>query len=587
MEKVKVTIDGKEIEVSEDATIMEACNELGIDIPRLCFLKHINEIASCRLCVVEVEGIRTLKNSCTVKVSKGMVIHTNTPRVKKAVKRNLELIAGNHKFECWKCPREHNCELLELLRRYNITNVIGEDPTFSRKKPIINITDSLVIDSSKCVLCGRCIATCTALTGKSVLGYNYRGTETFVGPALNTNMENAGCLYCGKCIQACPVGALHEKDDLDIVEELLEDHNVYTVVQVAPSVRVSLGEEFGYPIGTNVEGQMFEALNILGFDDITDTNFAADVTIVEEGNEFIERLKKHLNGEDAKLPMFTSCSPGWIRYIETYYPEYLDHLSSCKSPQQMQGSIIKNYYAEKINVPKEKLRVVSVMPCIAKKAEAKRKEMEVDGIRDVDCVITTRELARLIKRHNIDFKHLQGYKPTSPLASYTGAGAIFGATGGVMEAALRYVVKTLEGKEMKNLDITAVRGVESGIKEATLEVAGLKVNVAIVHGAVNIPEMMEKMKTKEYAFIEFMGCTGGCINGGGQPIVPAKILEKIDVRKLRAQALYDIDKNKELRSSEINPAVVQMYKDIKETPGGHKMHKWCHTKYYRHEYYPE
>lgn len=589
MDKVNIIINGIKVEVPNTYTILDACYEVGVDIPRLCFLKDVNEVSSCRLCVVEVEGIKSLKNSCTVKVNDGMVIKTNTPRIKNTVRRNLQLIAANHKFECWKCPREHNCELLDLLRKYNVDNVIGEDCNFSKKEFITNITDSIVIDSSKCVLCGRCIAACNKYTGKNVLDYNFRGFETYVAPALNTNMEIAGCIYCGKCIQSCPVGAIREKNDIEIVKEMLEDPNIYTVVQVAPSIRAALGEEFGYPIGTNVEDKMFEALHLLGFDDITDTNFAADVTIIEEGNEFISRLNKFLNKENTNLPLFTSCSPGWIRYIETYYPEYLENLSTCKSPQQIQGSLIKNYYASKINQDKKNIRVISIMPCIAKKAEAKREEMEVEGIRDVDCVLTTRELARLIKQSNIDFKSLKGYKPTSPLATYTGAGVIFGATGGVMEAALRYVVKKLEGKELEKLDIKEVRGVSEDIKEATLNVAGLEVNVAIVHGGANIPEMMKRIKEgkKQYAFIEIMGCTGGCVNGGGQPIVNAKVLDKLDVRKLRASVLYNIDKNIKIRSSEINPEVIRLYVDLKEKPNGHLMHKWCHTDYSKKEYYPE
>jgi iron-only hydrogenase group A len=587
MEKVKLTINNKFVEVPSSFTVLEAATYAGIDIPRLCFLKGINENSSCRLCVVEIKGIRTLKNSCTIKVSEGMVITTNSDRVKRTVKTNLELIAGSHLFECWKCPREHNCELLRLLRKYNVPNRIGESPNFVKKQIITNITDSLIIDSSKCVLCGRCIAACQKYSGASVLDYNYRGFDTYVGPALNHPLDDAGCIYCGKCIQSCPVGAIKEKEDIDQVVELLDNDNYYKVAQIAPSVRAALGEEFGYKIGTNVEGKIYAALKNLGFDDITDTNFAADVTILEEGTELINRINRLRNNEDVALPMFTSCSPGWIRYVETYYPEFLPNLSTCKSPQQIQGVLIKNYYANKLGVDKDRIKVVSIMPCIAKKAEAKRPEMEVDGVRDVDIVITTREFARLIKRSEINFDHLEDYIPTSPLAKYTGAGIIFGATGGVMEAALRSVKEILEKKDMGNVEIKPVRGVEDGIKEATINIMGLELNVAVVHGAINVPKMMEKIRngSKKYAFIEFMACTGGCVNGGGQPIVPAYIAEGLDIRTLRANALYKVDSEIEIRKSHLNPEVLKLYETFLGEPGGHLSHKLLHTHYYqKHKY---
>lgn len=589
MSKVKLTINGKTVEVPSDYTIMEAADVLGIDIPRLCFLKDLNETSACRICVVEIDGIRSLKNSCTVKVSEGMVVRTNTERVKKSVKNNLELLAANHKFECWVCPREHNCEFLHLLRKYNIPNVLGENKNFGKKPIISNITDALVIDSSKCILCGRCISACEKLAGTSVLNYNFRGFETYVGPALNHNMEDSGCIYCGKCIQVCPVGAIKEKDDVDLVLELLENDEYYPVVQIAPSVRAALGEEFGYKIGTNVEGKIYQALHKLGFKDITDTNFAADVTILEEGTEFIERFTKFQNNEQTTLPLFTSCSPGWIRYIETYYPEFLDNLSSCKSPQQMQGALIKHYYSDKVNVPKEKIKVVSIMPCIAKKYEAKRPEMEVDGVRDVDYVLTTRELAKLIKRRDINFQELEDYTPTSPLAKYTGAGVIFGATGGVMEAAIRTVKTILENKEIEDCDFTSLRGPEEGIKEATVNIAGIDFTVAVVHGTVNVPIMLERIKANphKYAFVEFMGCTGGCVNGGGQPIIPAKVQEAIDVRKERAKALYNIDKQAELRKSHQNPEVKKLYEEFLKKPGSHKAHHLLHTHYQEKDKYSE
>jgi len=588
MNSVKVTINNKEVVVPSGTTIMDAAKVIGIDIPRLCFLKNINETSACRVCVVEIEGIKTLKNSCTVQVTDGMVVRTNTKRVHDAVKQTLELLAANHRFECWNCPREHNCEFLELLRRYNVSNYLVENPYHKKRQYITNVSDALVIDSSKCLLCGRCVSTCAKMTGLGILNYNERGFDTYVSTALNHKLEDAGCIYCGKCIQACPVGALKENSQIEEVRELLNDDSVYKVVQVAPAVRVALGEEFGYKIGTNVEGKLYRALKELGFDDIVDTNFSADLTIMEETNELLNRLKKKMNGEDVALPMFTSCSPGWIRYLEFYYPELIPNLSTCKSPQQMLGSVIKHYYSKKINVPKEKIKVVSIMPCIAKKSEAKRPEFEVDGIRDVDYVLTTRELARLIKIENIDFRNLKAYKPTSPLAEYTGAGAIFGATGGVMEAALRTVIDQLNLK-VKDIDIQEVRGVEEGIKETTLKVGNVELKFAVVHGAVNFPKVLKQIKNKEkdYIFVEFMACTGGCINGGGQPIVKAKDLEEYDVRKLRAASLYKIDKKRKVRLSNKNPQIEKIYEEFFITPGSEIAHKYLHTHYHARTRYTE
>lgn len=586
---VKLTINGKQVEVPSNATVMEAAYKLGIDIPRLCYLKDINETSACRVCVVEIkQGPRTMiKNSCTVQVAEGMEVRTNSKRVLDAVKLNLQLLAANHKFECWKCPREHNCEFLDLLRKYEIDNVMGESKWFDKKETVANFSDALVIDSSKCLLCGRCVSACEKLAGTGVLNYNKRGFVTFVASALNHELEDSGCIYCGKCIQACPTGALREKDDLDKVEELLNDEQAYTVVQIAPAVRAALGEEFGYEMGTNVEAKMYEALEKLGFNDVTDVNFAADVTIMEEGTEFIGRLNKFLKGEEVALPMFTSCSPGWIRYIETYYPQYLPNLSTTKSPQQIQGALTKHYYADKIGVDKKNVKVVSVMPCIAKKVEAKRPEMEFDGLRDVDVVITTRELARLIKRHNIKFTELEGKTPNSPIAKYTGAGVIFGATGGVMEAAIRTVYANLEGKELEDVEITAVRGADNGIKEATVKVAGVDVNVAVVHGSVNVPEMMKRIESaeKQYHFIEFMACTGGCVNGGGQPVVNAKVQDEVDVRTTRAKALYSIDKEAKIRVSHENPSVKAVYSEFLKEPNGHLSHELLHTSYSKKSIY--
>lgn len=585
---VNVKINGIDVKVPANYTIMQAADKLGIYIPRICFLKDISETSACRLCVVEIEGLRTLKNSCTVKVSEGMVVKTNTDRVRSSVVKNLQLLAGNHRFECWNCPREHNCEFLELLRKYNIDNVIGENPTFGKKIAYTNISTSLCIDTSKCILCGRCVSACEKLAGTGVLNFNNRGFATYVAPANNKLIEEAGCIFCGKCIQACPVGALHVKDDLQKLEEMLQnkgDNKI--VVAIAPAVRASLGEEFGLKIGTNVEGKIYEALRLLGFDDITDINFGADLTIMEEASEFIERFKKFKKGEEVVLPMFTSCSPGWIRYIERYYPEYIPNLSSCKSPQQMHGAALKYFYEKEQGIKRENIKVVTVMPCIAKKYEANRPEMEVDGVRDIDLVITTTELARMIKNHGIDFVNLKNYKPQSPLAKFTGAGAIFGATGGVMEAALRTAKFFLEKEDAHTIDIPSVRGVED-IKEATVVVNGEECLVAVVHGGVNFPEMFRRIKEskKPYLFVEFMGCTGGCVNGGGQPIVNARIREKIDVRKERAKALYAEDKKLPLRRSHENPSIKYIYeKYFNGAKGKHLTHELLHTTYTKKQVY--
>ncbi len=581
MDNVNIIINGKQASVPAGSTILEAAESMGIFIPRLCFLKGINENSSCRLCVVEIKGLRTLKNSCTVKVSEGMEVTTNSPRVKNSVKQTLKLIAANHRFECWTCPREHNCELLALLRRYGINNKMAESGTFSRKPQKTNESVSIVFDSSKCVLCGRCIGACEKLAGTNVLDYNERGFITFVGSANNHEIEDSGCIYCGKCIGVCPTGAIHEKTEIDEVKEIIDSKEKYVVAQIAPAVRAAIAEEFGNKIGTNAEGKLYAALKELGFDDITDVNFGADVTIMEEGTEFIGRFQKFLNGEDVAFPMLTSCSPGWIRYIERYYPEYLENLSTTKSPQQIQGALTKHYYAKKIGVEPSKIHVVSIMPCIAKKYEARRPEMEADGLRDVDNVLTTRELAIMIKREGIDFNSLEDYVPTSPLAKYTGAGVIFGATGGVMEAALRTVVHVLDKEHEDKVDFSGVRGVNDGIKEATLKIAGHDVNVAVVHGTVNLPEMFRRIKEgkKQYHFIEVMACTGGCINGGGQPVVPAKVQEKVDIRVERAKVLYNIDEAASLHKSHENPSVIAAYDEYLGKPNGEIAHHILHTHY--------
>ena len=581
MEKFTIKINGKETTVPKDYTVMKAAEEMGIDVPRLCFLKGINETSSCRLCVVDVKGMRGLKNSCTLAIYDGMEIDTDTEEIEEAITSNLQLLASNHVFECWACEREHNCELLGLMRKYNVENVYGENNHFHKKERLINDTSSsIVLDSGKCILCGRCVTACEKQAGLGILNFNERGNETYVGPALFHNMEDSGCIYCGKCIQACPVAAIKEKSHIDHVLDALKDKNKRVVVSAAPSVRVTLGEDFNSDIGENVEGKMYKSFEVLGFDDIMDTNFAADLTILEEGTEFISRVK---NG--GKLPLFTSCSPGWVNYIEQYEPEYLENLSTAKSPQQMAGAISKHYYAEKLGYKKEDIVFVSIMPCIAKKHESARPEMEFDGVRDVDYVLTTREYARMLKRKGIDFMRLEDGEPVGELSKYTGAAAIFGATGGVMEAALRTVSEILEEKETP-IEFKEARGLK-GIKEATYHVAGIDVNVAIVHGGINIKEFFAKMKKskKQYHFVEFMACTGGCINGGGQPIHPAVVQDNVDIRQLRIDSLYKIDEDHSHRKSHLNKVVMDLYEDFLGEPGGHKSHDLLHTKYKPRAFY--
>ncbi len=578
---INLTINNKAITVPADYTILKASEVAGFDIPRLCFLEGIHEEGNCRICVVKVEGQKGLKPACRTVVSEGMNITTDSKDIYNSVQTNLELLAGNHKFECWKCSRETNCEFLDLLRRYSVDNDYSNPQLFEHKESLLNDTSkAIVVDSSKCILCGRCVSACEHYTGLGILNFNRRGSHTYVGPALFHNLEDAGCIYCGKCIQSCPTGALREKDDIRTLERALRDTTKTVIVQVAPAVRAALGEEFGYKIGTNVEGQMFAALKELGFKEIMDTNFTADLTIMEEGTEFINRVK---NG--GVLPMFTSCSPGWINYLELYHPEFIPNLSSCKSPQQMAGALIKTYYAEKLNLEPTDIISVSIMPCVAKKAEARRPEMGRDGYQDVDIVLTTREIGRLIRHRGIKFTELDPIKPFGQLAEYTGAASIFGVSGGVMEAALRTVTEILEGHSTP-VEFNDVRGLEN-IKEATYKVAGLDVNVAVVHGAKAIEEFLQLLKKtdKKYHFVEFMGCTGGCINGGGQPILKAKMQSMVDVREKRSKVLYNIDQNATFRKSHENEAILKLYKEFLHEPNSHVAHELLHTTYKKRDYY--
>ena len=570
---VTLTIDGESIKVKEGTTILQAAKKAGIDIPTLCFLKDINEVGDCRMCIVEVEGRRGFATSCIEKVKEGMVVHTHTPNVLEARRVILDLIISNHHKDCLTCTRSGNCELQVLATRFNVLNV--EYPGEMSKHKIDDKSPAIVRDFNKCILCRRCVATCKNVQGIGAIDCINRGFESCISTVGDHSLNDVNCTFCGQCIQSCPTGALHEKESLNEVWVKLKDPDTYVVVQTAPSIRVALGEEFGMDIGTNVEGKMITALKRLGFDKVFDTNTGADFTIMEEANEFIERFKAEDN-----LPMMTSCCPGWVRYIEENYPELLPHLSSCKSPHQMFGALIKSYYAKKENIDPSKIYVVSVMPCIAKKFERERPEMKNNGFYDVDNVITTRELAKMIKQANINFEKLEDSKFDDPMGEATGAGAIFGTTGGVMEAALRTAQDLLTGKDLDRINFEAVRG-GKGIKKATVNIAGKEIKVVAASGLKNARKILEEIKQgkADYQFIEIMACPGGCIMGGGQPIKSSKIRSEVDVRKLRAESLYTIDEKSTIRKSHENPVLKKIYKDYLEEPGSYRAHKLLHTHY--------
>ena len=569
---IKLNIDGKDIEVEEGTTLLEAARKINIDIPTLCYMKNINEIGDCRMCLVEIEGRRNLVASCIQKAEEGMVVRTNTEKIYNARRTMLQLILSEHNRSCLSCTRNGNCELQKLAIQFNIDDIEYEG---TKEGKIDDLSPSLVRDTSKCILCKRCVAVCKNVQGVSAISVSGRGHNTRIACSFDNSINESICTLCGQCIEACPVGALKEKDSIKELREKLNNKDLHVVVQTAPAVRVALGEEFGMKIGTNVAGKMVATLKKLGFDKVFDTNTGADFTIMEEGTEFIQRLKN--NGT---FPMITSCSPGWINFIEINYPELLNHLSSCKSPHEMFGAIIKSYYAEKENIDPKKIVVVSVMPCIAKKYEAKREQLENDNLPNVDIVITTRELARMIKQNNIDFINLEDEKFDSPMGEATGAAAIFGTTGGVMEAALRTVEDILTGKNLEKIEYTEIRG-EKGIKEATLNINGKDIKIAVAHGLKNARTIMEEIKNGKspYHFVEIMACPGGCIMGGGQPIHSSKERELIDIRSLRANALYTIDERSILRKSHENPILQKIYKEYLGEPGGHKAHELLHTSY--------
>ena len=576
---INLTIDDQKITVPEGTTILQAAKQAGIDIPTLCFLKDINEVGDCRMCIVEVEGRKGFATSCIQKVEEGMVVHTHTPNVLEARHVILDLIISNHSKDCLTCTRSGNCELQVLATKFNVLNIEFEGERTEHK--IDDLSPSIVRDFNKCILCRRCVAACKNVQEIGAIDCINRGFESCISTVGDHSLNDVNCTFCGQCIEACPTGALHEKETINDVWVKLKDPETVVLVQTAPAVRVALGEEFGMPIGTNVTGKMVTALKRLGFDKVFDTNTGADFTIMEEANEFVERFKAH-----EELPMLTSCCPGWIKYIEMNYPEMLPHLSSCKSPHQMFGAILKSYYAKKEGIAPEKIYTVSVMPCIAKKFESKRPEMKENGLEDVDNVITTRELARMIKQANIDFEKLEDSKFDDPMGEATGAAAIFGVTGGVMEAALRTAEDILTGKELPKIDFEQVRG-SQGIKRATITIAGKPISVVAASGLANAKKILEEIKTGKanYQFVEIMACPGGCIMGGGQPIKHSKVRAEVDVQKLRASSLYSIDEKSTIRKSHENPVVQKIYNEFLENPGSYRAEKLLHTKYAEREKY--
>ena len=579
-ELIKLTIDDKEVEVKKGTTILEAARQADVDIPTLCFLKDINEVGDCRMCIVEIEGRRGFVPSCVQKAEEGMIVHTNTPNVVDARRVILELIISNHKVECLTCTRSGNCELQDLAKKFNIRDIDFEGEIIEHE--IDDVSPSIVRDFSKCVLCRRCVATCKNVQKIGAIDCVNRGFESCVSTVGNKSLNDVNCTFCGQCIQSCPTGALHEKETIDEVWDKLKDPEAYVVVQTAPAVRAALGEEFGMDIGTNATGKMVTALKRLGFDKVFDTNTGADFTIMEEANEFVERF----SNKDAVLPMITSCSPGWVKYIEMNYPELLPHLSTCKSPHQMFGALIKTYFAEKEGIDPSKIYVVSVMPCIAKKFERTREGMENEGLSDVDNVITTRELARMIKQANIEFTKLEDTEFDSPMGEATGAAAIFGTTGGVMEAALRTAQDTLTGKDLDKIDFESVRGGE-GIKKAKIKIADTEIKVVAASGLANAQKILEEIKSgkADYQFVEIMACPGGCVMGGGQPIKNSKTRAEVDVRSLRANCLYSIDEQSTIRKSHENPVIKKIYKEFLKKPGSEISHKLLHTHYIERKKY--
>ena len=575
MEKMlNIKINNMPCTVPYGTTILEAARSIGIEIPTLCFLKDINEIGACRFCVAEVKGARSLVAACVYPIERdGTEIFTNTEKIRNSRKKTLELILSTHNRKCLSCVRSGECELQKLCKEYGVE----DESMYDGFKPHYELDDSaahMIRDNNKCILCRRCVAACNN-QGINVIGANARGIDTHIGSAFELPLGSTSCVSCGQCIVSCPVGALYEKDAIKDVQKAIADPSKYVVVQAAPTIRATLGECFDMPVGTDVTGKLFAAMRRLGFDKVYDTNFGADLTIMEEANELLDRVK---NG--GVLPMITSCSPGWIKYCEHYYPDQLAHLSTCKSPQQMQGAIIKTYIAEKNGIDPKDIVSVSVMPCTAKKFEIGRDDQNASGYADVDYVLTTRELGRMIKTAGIRFTELPDENPDEPLGRGTGAAVIFGASGGVMEAALRTAAEAITGKELEDVEFKDVRGMQ-GVKEASYDLAGLTVKVAIASGTKNAKILMDKVRegTADYTFIEIMCCPGGCINGGGQPVQPASVRNFTDLKALRANALYENDKGRPQRKSHESEDIKRIYSEFLGEPNSHKAHELLHTSY--------
>ena len=585
MDMIKVVINGKEYSVEKGSTVLEAAKVANIDIPTLCYLKDINEIGACRLCLVEVAEMRgpalgpwRMVTACVYPCTEGMQIKTNTPKITASRKMNLELLLSNHDKKCLSCVRSTNCELQTLCREYGVDQSRFNGATnhyeIDNKTPIIR-------DNNKCILCRRCVATCAKVQGIGVIGANNRGFDTFIGSQFEGALADTSCINCGQCIVSCPVGALYERDDTDKVFEAIADPTKHVFICTAPSVRAQIGECFGYEPGTDTEGKMVAALKRLGFDGVYDMNLTADLTIVEEATELVGRVQN--NGV---LPMITSCSPGWIKFCEHYFPEFTENLSTCKSPQQMFGAVVKTYYAQKMGWDPKDIFFVSAIPCTAKKFEVGRPDQSAAGVPDVDVAITTREVGRMIQKAGINFRALEDEKFDNPFDIGSGAGAIFGATGGVMEAALRYAAEIILGKKLEKVDFPEVRGTE-GIKTASYKLGDLTVNVAVASSTGKARELLNKVKNGELdvQFIEIMACPGGCVNGGGQPIQPAKVRMNTDLRAVRAAVLYKDDADETLRKSQDNLAVQKLYDEFFGKPNSHKAHEVLHTSYIKRGLY--
>lgn len=581
---INLTINGKKISAKEGTTILEAARDNGIHIPHLCYLKNIHKYGSCRMCVVEVEGMKNLQASCLATVREGMTVHTNSARVRKVRKVLYELMLSNHPKDCLNCIRNQSCELQALGEELGIQESRFEG---AFAVPRLDVSPSITRDTTKCILCRRCVTVCDNIQNVGAVAAQNRGFKSVISPAMGLPLISTACAMCGQCTLVCPTGALQETDATADVWKALDAPERITVIQVAPAVRAALGESFGLPTGTRVTGKIAAALHTMGFDHVFDTDFAADLTILEEGTELLGRLRAALTGGEAVLPMLTSCSPGWIKHIEHAFPQDLDHLSTCKSPHTMMGALVKSYYAQKTGIDPHKIFMISVMPCTAKKYEIQRPEMNVDGLRDVDAVLTTRELARMIRGSGIDFCSLEDEKFDAPLGLCSGAGDIFGVTGGVMEAALRTVYELVTGRELPfaKLHVAPIEGLER-VKEAAIEFRDVKPEYAFLEGVTARVAVTSSLSgadilmkdvhagTSPYHFIEIMGCPGGCINGGGQPRN-----QEEGYREKRIKALYDEDEAKTLRKSHENPDLIALYQDYLGEPGGHLCHKLLHTTY--------